>query len=218
MTLWHWVSFFYLSVTHTDIISGKGDETREYNHTPTSKLHAAVSVAKQVINPFSISHLCDLGWLDNTVFLFIFYFLVKHTYILTHTSGKGDETRQYTHTPTTKLHVAHSVALQVINPFSISNLIDMGWLYDTEYIFFIYLLRTHTHYIREGRWDKGMPCMPTPKLHAAISVSEPLINPFSISDITDVGRLDNTKGLFFLFFFVKQTQKKIILGKGDETR
>ena len=60
--------------------------------------------------------------------------------------------------PTTKLHAAYSVALQVINPFSISYLTDMGWLYDTEYLFFIYLLHTHTHthYIGEGGWDKGI--------------------------------------------------------------
>ena len=128
----------------------KGDETREYTHTPTPKLHAAISVAKQVINPFSISHLSDLGWLDNTKFLFIFYFLVKHTYILTHTSGKGDEIREYNYMPTTKLHAAHNVALQVINPFSISHLTDMGWLYDAKYLFFIYLLHTHTLYRGRG--------------------------------------------------------------------
>ena len=79
-----------------------------------------------MINHFPISHIIDAGRLDNTEFLFIFYFLVKHTYILTHTSGKGDETREYTYMPITKLHVAHNVALQVINPFSISHLTDMG--------------------------------------------------------------------------------------------
>ena len=40
---------------------GDGDEIREYTHTPTPKLHATVSVAEQVINPFSISHLTDVG-------------------------------------------------------------------------------------------------------------------------------------------------------------
>ena len=143
--------FFFLINTHKhSYVQAKGEETREYIHTPTPKLHAAVSVTKQVINPFSISHLSDLGWLDNTEFLFIIYFSVKHIYILTHTSGKGDETREYTHTPTAKQHTAHSLALQVINPFSISHLIDMGRLYDTECLFYIYLLRTHKQYIGEG--------------------------------------------------------------------
>ena len=74
-------------------------------------MHAVVSVGKQVINPFSISHLSDLGLADNTEFLLIFYFLVKRIYILTYTSGTGDETREYTHMPTAKQHTAHSLAL-----------------------------------------------------------------------------------------------------------
>jgi len=45
--------------THTYI--GKWDEIREYTHTLTLKLHATVSVTEQVINPFSISHLTDVG-------------------------------------------------------------------------------------------------------------------------------------------------------------
>ena len=32
----------------------KGDEIKEYTHTPTLKLHVTVSVAEQVINLFSI--------------------------------------------------------------------------------------------------------------------------------------------------------------------
>ena len=44
---------------HTHI-KGKGDEIREHTHTPTPKLHAAVSVVEQVINPFLISHLTDV--------------------------------------------------------------------------------------------------------------------------------------------------------------
>ena len=40
--------------------------------------------------------------------------------------GKRDETRENAHMPTTKLHVAASVAEKVINPFSISNLFDVG--------------------------------------------------------------------------------------------
>ena len=142
----------------------------------------------------------DLTTLSFFLF-FIFYFLVKHTYILTHTSGKGDETREYIYTPTTKPHAAYSVALQVINPFSISHLIDMGWLYDTEYLFF-FLFVTHIISRKVGE-TRECPCMPTPKLQAAVSFSEHSINPFSISDIIDMGRLDNTEGLFFSFFFVK---------------
>ena len=54
--------FFYLRKTHTHThIWGKGDEIREYTHTPTPKLHATVSVAEQVINLFSILHLTDVG-------------------------------------------------------------------------------------------------------------------------------------------------------------
>ena len=57
--------FFYLRNTHTHThththIWGKGDEIREYTHTPTPKLHAVVSVVEQVINPFLISHLTDV--------------------------------------------------------------------------------------------------------------------------------------------------------------
>ena len=55
------------------------DEIREYTHMPTPKLHAAVSIAEQVINPFSISHLTDVGRLDNTEYLF--YLRNTHTHI-----------------------------------------------------------------------------------------------------------------------------------------
>ena len=40
---------------------GEWDEIREYTHTPTPKLHATVNVTEQVINPFSISHLTNVG-------------------------------------------------------------------------------------------------------------------------------------------------------------
>ena len=40
---------------------GGGDEIREYTHMATPKLHATISVAEQVINTFSISHLIDVG-------------------------------------------------------------------------------------------------------------------------------------------------------------
>ena len=43
----------------------------------TPKLHATISVVEQVINPFSISHHTDVGWLDNTEYLFLFE---KHTH------------------------------------------------------------------------------------------------------------------------------------------
>ena len=59
---------------------------------PTPKLHATISAAEQVINPFSISHLTEVGWLDNTEYLFFiwemhatksFFFLIweTHTHI-----------------------------------------------------------------------------------------------------------------------------------------
>ena len=91
-------SFFFIWETHTHIW-GKGDEIKEYTHTPTPKLHATVSVffdntewddsttlsmTRQMINPFSISHLTDVRWLDNTEYLFLFE---KHTH--THIWGKG---------------------------------------------------------------------------------------------------------------------------------
>ena len=40
-------------------------EIREYAHMPIPKLYAAVSVAEQVINPFSVSHLTYVGKLEN---------------------------------------------------------------------------------------------------------------------------------------------------------
>ena len=49
---------FYLFEKHTHI--GEGDETREYTYTPTPKLHATISVAKQIINFFLISHFTDV--------------------------------------------------------------------------------------------------------------------------------------------------------------
>ena len=39
----------------------------------------------------------------------------------------------------------------------------------------------------------------TQKLHGAVSVAEQVINPFSLSYITNVGRLDNTEYIFFFF-------------------
>ena len=42
-------------------VQAKGDETREYTFIPKPKLHAAVGVVKQVTNPFSISHVTDVG-------------------------------------------------------------------------------------------------------------------------------------------------------------
>ena len=39
---------------------------QEYTHTPTPKLRAVFSVAELVINCFSISHLTNVGRLDNT--------------------------------------------------------------------------------------------------------------------------------------------------------
>ena len=60
-TCFPFIFFLFVKHTHTHIYIGEGDETREYTHTPTPKLHATVSVAEQVINPFSISHLTDVG-------------------------------------------------------------------------------------------------------------------------------------------------------------
>ena len=57
---------FFVKHTHKQIILGKGDETREYTHKPRTKLHAAHSVALQVINLFSISDIADVGQLNNT--------------------------------------------------------------------------------------------------------------------------------------------------------
>ena len=52
--------FFFEKHTHTYIWE-KEDEIMEYTHMPTPKLYATVSVAGQVINPFSISHFTDVG-------------------------------------------------------------------------------------------------------------------------------------------------------------
>lgn len=46
--------FFFEKHTHTHTYMGEENEIREYTHTPTPKLHATVSVAEQVINPFLI--------------------------------------------------------------------------------------------------------------------------------------------------------------------
>ena len=56
--------FLFEKHTHTHAhiyISGRGDESGGYIHTPTPKLHAAISVTRQGINPFSISHLTEVG-------------------------------------------------------------------------------------------------------------------------------------------------------------
>ena len=74
------IFFLFICYTHTDIISGKGDETREYTCMPTRKLHAAVNVTEQVINHFSISHITDVGQLDDTEYLSFLFFFVKHTH------------------------------------------------------------------------------------------------------------------------------------------
>ena len=76
-----------------------------------------------MINPYSISHITDVGRLDNTEYLFFSLVTThRHTYV----SGKGDEIREYTHIPTPKLYAVVSVGKQVINPFSISHLTDVG--------------------------------------------------------------------------------------------
>ena len=79
------------------------------------RLHMVVSVAEQVINPFSISHL--------------------NTYIIL---GKGDKTRAYTRMRTPKLHVAVRVEEQVINPFPMSHITDVGRLDHIECISSLY--------------------------------------------------------------------------------
>ena len=86
------------------------------------------------------------------------------------------------------------------------------------YFFYLSVTHTRTHNI-SGKVDETRESTrtPTPKLNAAVSVSEQVINPSLISDITEVGRLDNTECLFFLFFFVKHIKKQILQGKGDET-
>ena len=53
--------FFNFIYIYTHTYMGEGDEIRKYTHTSTPKLHATVSVAEQVINFFSISHLTDVG-------------------------------------------------------------------------------------------------------------------------------------------------------------
>ena len=162
-----------------------------------------------MINPFSISHLTDVGWLDNTEYLF--YLRNIHTH--THTWGKGDEIREYTHTPIPKLHAAVTVAEQVINPFLISHLTDIvGWLDNTKYLFYLRNTHTHTHTHTQRKGDeiREYTHMPTPKLHATVSVAEQTINLFSISHLTDVGWLDNTKYLFYL----RNTHTHIHRGRG----
>jgi len=54
------MAIIFLFEKHTHIW-GKRNEIREYIHMPTLKLNATVSVTEQVINPFSISHLTDVG-------------------------------------------------------------------------------------------------------------------------------------------------------------
>ena len=78
------------------------------------KLHVTVNIAKQVINLFLISHLTDMGWLDNIEYLFLFE---KHTYTYI---GEKNKIKKYTHTPTSKLYATINVAKQMINSFSIN--------------------------------------------------------------------------------------------------
>ena len=63
-----------------------------HSHANTKTCMPTVSIAEQVINPFLISHLTDVGWLNSTEYLFLFK---KHTHM-----GEGNEIREYTHTPT----------------------------------------------------------------------------------------------------------------------
>ena len=143
MTLRHYVSFFYLSIsnththTHTHNISGNVDETRECTHMPTPILPTAVNVKEQVTSPFSISHIAEMGRLYNTECLFFLFFFVKHSQkqII---QGKGDETSEYNHKTTPKLHGAVSVAEQMINPFSLLHITNMGRLDNTESLFFFF--------------------------------------------------------------------------------
>ena len=58
-----------------------------------------------------------------------------------------------------------------------------------QYTFFLFVKHTHTHiYIYIGKMDEIREYTYTPisKLHATVSVVEQVINPFSISHITDV--------------------------------
>ena len=57
-----------------------------------------------------------------------------------------------------------------------------------QYLF--YLFEKHTH-IGEGDEIGGYIYALTSKLHVTISVTEQIINLFSISHFTDVGLLDN---------------------------
>ena len=66
VVVWWWLlvagsSVVPVDCAHIHIKWGKGDERRECTYTLTPKLHATVSVAKQVINLFSISHLINVG-------------------------------------------------------------------------------------------------------------------------------------------------------------
>ena len=66
------------------------DETRECTRMPTPKLRATVSVTEQVINPFSISHITDVGQLDNTEYLsFLFFYFLFNTHTQTNYIGEG---------------------------------------------------------------------------------------------------------------------------------
>ena len=86
---------------------------------------------------------------------------------------------------TPKLHVTVSIAEQVINLFLISQLTDVGWLDNIEYLF-LFEKHTHAHthtYIGEGNEIKEYTHTPILKLHATISVVKQVINSLSINFI-----------------------------------
>ena len=138
--------FFFLVNTHRHTyVLGKEDETSEYAHTQAPELQAAVSVVKQLIDLFLISHLTNVGWLDNTEY----FFLVRRTHIHTHIYGKEDETVEYTYRPTTKLHAGLSVGNTPSQYHTLPKWDD----FTTLCVFFIiYLLHTHTYTIYRRRW------------------------------------------------------------------
>ena len=106
--------FFFFRNTHTHIyiyiyIWRKRDEIREYTHMLTWKLHAAVSVAKQVINP---SQYHTLPMWDDSIKLSIFFYLKNtHTHIYIYIWGKGDKIKKYTHT----LNISQTLKLKKHN-------------------------------------------------------------------------------------------------------
>ena len=163
MTLWHWISFFYLSVTHTHIISRKGDETRAYTCVPSPKLHAAVCVMEQVINHFPISHITDAGRLDNTEYLSFLFFFCETPTQKNYIGDWGWEKRIHSQD---KKKTACGTLCRLASDKPLLNIRHYRCGTTWQHIVTFSFLDEHTHThicISERGWDKGIHSHPKTK-------------------------------------------------------